>query len=532
MPCENSPPTTRSATKQIRQKYQIRAPIEKIPQRQVIQKRPTTTATKEDKFEPIERSLDMSGMDVSDFPDVVIMKANQMSRFSKQQQDSFKKRNPKCKDFGGWGKGRYMHPKFRKGEFLEVDNIQVFQLTNAISNSKVGGMLIHKPFAPKRLFATSNLVSSQRNFDREDTSSQDTNVGHKLIKAVRKDHAGAKATPPKPSEYKGFLIPNKHIPLTYANLDFRFNDDNFVFFGAEGSTIDDDIFNFASFYEMVDNETIRFVDDDIVADYRDLVVNYSNNGLSDCLTVTNTFRFWGDARRFRKSHPIKSSIHVISGLDNTANSTSTSSSLSNSSCLDHKVQNVLFDADNMDDDSSVGSGETLVGTVISFPTAKTTKPVTETSVSSDDDAPFFPNSSIVEAVPVHVVGAQVSPGLLELTIPVDSSNSNIASEDELPKSTCSTDDGFDLAVNTSFTTPVAIPKKAPPASRNFKLTKPAKRKRDESILVTEHEEVVDHILQDRAAVGRENAKLRDLVKQLKISVKELTVSDRRQNFVK
>ena len=531
-----------------RQKYKVRAPIEQIPQRQVIQKRPTTTVTKGEQFVPIERSLDMSVMDVSNFPDVVIMKPNQMSRFSRQRQDSYKKRNPKCKDYGGWGKGRYMHPKFRKGEFLEVDGLQVFQLTNNTSNSRVGGMLIHKPFAPKRFFAVSKQVSEQRNFDRDDTGSQDTNVGHKIIKAVRKDFAGARAIPPRPREYKGFLIPDKQIPLTYSNLDFQFNDDNFEFFGAEGSTVADDIYNFASFYEMVDNKSVKFIDDDIVADYSDLVTNYTNNRLSDSLRITNTFRFWGDARRFRTSHPLKSAINVISGeLDKTVNSTSSSSKSSE--------QYVSFDADNLDDDSasSVGSEETIIETVVTttvetvetvemvetVETVTTVVPMADASLSSDDEnEPFFPDSSLVEcnSDPVGENHDADSPGLLELTIPVNSSGvASVASEDELPKSPCSTDDGFDLVVNTSFS-PVATQKKAPLANRKFKLPgfdqarqlkKSNKRKRDETISVTEHEDVVDHILRERAEVGQENTRLRNKVKSLMSSVKELTLSDKK-----
>ena len=83
---------------------------------------------------------------------------------------------------------------------------------------------------------------------------------------------------------------------------------------------------------------------------------------------------------------------------------------------------------------------------------------------------------------------------------------------------------------------MAIKKTAPPANRKFKapdfnqakhLAKPNKRKRDETILVSEHEEVIDHILRERAEVGQENTRLRNKVKSLVAAAKELTLSDQK-----
>ena len=78
----------------------------------------------------------------------------------------------------------------------------------------------------------------------------------------------------RPPTFKGYKIPNKFQDLTYENADFRYNDDCFQFFGKEGSTIKDDIYNFAAFYENVNGEQVRFIDDNIVHDYEDLVTNY------------------------------------------------------------------------------------------------------------------------------------------------------------------------------------------------------------------------------------------------------------------
>ena len=105
----------------------------------------------------------------------------------------------------------------RQGWVLEDEN----DILEATKTQFVRGLdLIHKPFAPKRFFATGKQVSEQRKFDRDDTGSQYTDVGHKILKAVQKDFSSATAIPPKPREYKGFLIPNKQISLTYVGVPF------------------------------------------------------------------------------------------------------------------------------------------------------------------------------------------------------------------------------------------------------------------------------------------------------------------------
>ena len=85
-------PITRSQSTTIHKYTNFRPPIHEINQRQVIPKPATTRAIKQenDNYLPMIRVIDMSGMDVSSFPDVILMKSNQMSRFSKQKQDSFK----------------------------------------------------------------------------------------------------------------------------------------------------------------------------------------------------------------------------------------------------------------------------------------------------------------------------------------------------------------------------------------------------------------------------------------------------------
>lgn len=515
-----------------------------LPQYTTVKKRATTTGTSS-VAPKSDRAVDMSGIDVSTFSNVVVMKPSQMSRWSKQKQNSFIKRNKGCVDHNGWAKGRYMHPKFRKGQFLEVDNIQVFQLSNASSFSKFGGMLIHDKNMPKRFFACGKQVSSQRSFDREDTGSHDTNIGHETIRAVRQDLEGLKQDPPRPRSFNGFAIPNAFRQLTYENVDHGHNDDNFVFYGAEGSTVEDDIYNFAAFYEMVDGKSVRFIDDDIVEDYQDLITNYTNNSLTDSLNHGNPFRFWGDARAFRSKHPVEKNI--LFPPKNIADDYFASG------------QQVSFNADNMDEDTFSDTDTMVSNSDTVIEVKKTSVKTIETS-SEVIEVKKTVVKTIVIGDPIDVWSDSVdnstfSDSLVEVAIPVTISAEpdHPASDDELPPSIVS-DGGTDLFVhNGSFAEygsvlPVATELEAPPAkvrSRSANLqpshkggalevSTSKKRKRETTVSLAEYEDLIDHfdaekndILKERAAVGLECRKLHAEVKRLTAQTKELTLSDKK-----
>ena len=549
---QHSKPITRSSSTQALKYTNFRPPVHRIRQRQLVPKPATTKAIKSDskkydEYTPMVRVIDMSGMDVSSFPDVVLMKASQMSRFSRQKQDSFIKKNKGAVDHDGWAKGRYCHPKFRKGPFVEVDNIQIHQCSNALSFAKVGGMIIHKPLANKRVFPVSKQVAEQRKYSREDSGSQDTNIGHKTKKVISADRKAARAVPPGPKLYKGYTIPNKFQPLTYENVDFSLNDDLFQFFGDTGSTVAQDISDFSSFYDEVDGEFSLCYDDDVAADYVDLLVNYTNNNLSDSLSIKNTFRFWGDARRFRDTHPMFGPVIGPVPVVNTYTGFS-------------EEQLVSFNADNMDDDT-ISNSDTIVSvadTILSVvQTSSTTKPkskdyhnptrvhISELDDDNDDelDKPFFPDSSVLSSIS----SSKNNSSLIDITIPVDDASGSVASFEELPRSLVS-DDSTDLVVhNGSFAEygKVATPDKVSPAKRSTKIDKQLshegsalgvstskKRKREETVSIKEHEALIDHfdaekndILRERAEVGQVNGQLRREVERLTKQVKELTLSD-------
>ena len=88
------------------------------------------------------------------------------------------------------------------------------------------------------------------------------------------------------------------------------SDQYFDFWGEEGAVIKDDIYNHCTFFSDFEGGCAPFVDIVVQADYEDLI-RYTGSRLHDQCQIRNTYKFWQDARSFRKKKPLPSIEHSV-----------------------------------------------------------------------------------------------------------------------------------------------------------------------------------------------------------------------------
>ena len=297
-------------------KYRKKTPVNaNLPDQVSTSRNITTTQTRriaQHAYITRQARREEKEFDAEKFPHITVCRGNQKNKFNRIKKYDFANRSASHKSscIDGWYPGQYFHPPFRTGGFYEIDALQVFQLSTPINFQATAGRIYHKEL-PIRWFPTHQMVAGQRVQSRKDHVDVDnpvneyTNVGHRTIQMVRADHAGSKKDPLYVKKFKGYLMPGKRDIISYQTAERSNSDDLFEFWGEEGTTIKDDVYNHCTFYQSTTdvNGCTPFIDIIVQQDYEDLV-RYSGRTLSQQCEIRNTFKFWQDARKFRQSKPL------------------------------------------------------------------------------------------------------------------------------------------------------------------------------------------------------------------------------------
>lgn len=263
-----------------------------------------------------QEQIKMGEFSANQFPHVIWCRPNQKNTFSRCKRYDFSNlsnlNRSSCID--GWRSDMYFHPPFRTGGFLEIAGLQIHQCSTPMSFQATAGRLFHAD-KPVRFHPTGKMVAEQRiaskaeNNDPDNPVNEFTNVGYETIRMVRADiKARKRGDLNYEKQFKGWLMPGKRETLTYETAERKHSDQLFMFWGFEGSTIRDDIYNHSTFYKTVNGVLTAFVDVYIQADYVDLT-RYTGHSLEQQVDINvfdqkAVFNFWQNARAYRAQHPL------------------------------------------------------------------------------------------------------------------------------------------------------------------------------------------------------------------------------------